>query len=315
MLYRKHEPVLLQDVVNGLAITRDGIYIDATFGRGGHSQAILKHLGSNGRLIALDQDPEAVEAASQIGIFCQDLRFHIKQAAFSNLKHIIQNLGWIGKVNGILIDLGVSSPQLDDAKRGFSFNQNGPLDMRMNPNIGIDAKTWINRASLSEIIRILRQYGEERFAKRIAKAIHSARHISEIATTAQLSHIITEAVPRTRQERYKHPATRTFQAIRIFMNQELDELRHVLAQSLNVLNVGGRLCVISFHSLEDRIVKHFIQRHSTGRDDYLSDLPVKDVTLRRRFKKIGKLIRASACEIKNNPRARSARLRIAEKLD
>src|SRR3990167_6655368 len=276
-----HKPVLLHEVVDGLAIKPNGIYVDGTFGRGGHSRVILQRLGPEGRLIALDKDPAAI-TAGKIGLFC-DPRFCIIHDSFANLQNVMQSRDLMGKINGILLDLGVSSPQLEDSERGFSFIKDGPLDMRMNVTQEMDAATWINRATENEIFHVLREYGEERYAKRIAKAIVLARDPQPITRTKQLADIIAKASPT--REIKKHPATRSFQAIRIFINHELEELQHVLQQCLTVLAVGGRLCVISFHSLEDRIVKRFIQRESTG-DEYPSDLPILYKNIRHHLRKI-----------------------------
>ena len=304
-----HQPVLLHEVIEGLAIQPNGIYIDATFGRGGHSHTILQRLGPEGKLLALDKDLTAVERG-KIRPF-EDPRFCIVHGSFTQLRQTVQDRDWCGKVNGILLDLGVSSPQLDDPERGFSFIKDGPLDMRMNQQTGMDATTWINHATIAEIAYVLRAYGEERFAKRIAHAIVNARENQPVTRTKQLSDIIATAIPT--REIKKHPATRSFQAIRIFINHELEELQECLQQSLEVLAIGGRLCVISFHSLDDRIVKQFIQRESRTAA-YPRGLPIREKHMQYRLRKLGSLIRASEKEISDNPRARSARLRIAEKL-
>lgn len=304
-----HQPVLLNEVVEGLAIKPNGIYVDGTFGRGGHSRVILQRLGPDGRLIALDKDPSAI-AIGKVGPF-RDPRFCIVHKSFAELEAVMQDRGCRGKVDGILLDLGVSSPQLDDPERGFSFLKDGPLDMRMNSEQGMDAATWINQAAENEISRVLFEYGEERYSRRIARTIVAERAIQPITRTKQLADIIAKSSPT--RELKKHPATRSFQAIRIFINRELEDLREGLQQCLDSLAVGGRLCVISFHSLEDRIVKRFIQREVRG-DDYPHDLPIPDKQIRRRLRKVGSLIRPSETEIIYNSRARSARLRIAEKL-
>lgn len=306
----EHASVLLNEAIDGLAIKNDGIYVDATFGRGGHSQAILEKLGPNGRLIAIDLDPEAI-AVSKKAPFVSDSRFEISQCSFDRLESIVSKREWLGQVDGILLDLGVSSPQLDDPSRGFSFQKEGPLDMRMNPNAGTSASTWLNTANQADIADVIYQYGEERFSRRIASAIVRARDIAPILTTTQLANIVANSIPK--KEKHKHPATRTFQAIRIFVNQELRALSNLLSQTLSVLAVGGRLSVISFHSLEDRIVKQFIQRYVKG-DDFPPDLPVMPAQLQQRFKKIGKMIKPTDAEINQNPRARSACLRVAEKI-
>ncbi len=305
----EHDPVLLQEVINGLAIKPNGIYIDATFGRGGHSRHILQKLGPEGRLIAFDKDPTAI-AAAKAGPF-RDPRFCIEHASFTMLQQVMQDRGWDGKIDGILMDLGVSSPQLDRPERGFSFNKDGPLDMRMNPEQGMDAATWINSASATEIAEVLKNYGEERHAKRIARAIVADRDATPFTRTKQLADLIARVNPS--HEIKKHPATRSFQAIRIFINDELGELHTALQQSLSVLAVGGRLCVISFHSLEDRIVKAFIKQQAQG-DMHPPDLPIKAVDIKPHLRRIGKFVRASRDEVAANPRARSACLRIAEKL-
>jgi 16S rRNA (cytosine1402-N4)-methyltransferase len=305
----KHQPVLLTEVIEGLAIKPEGVYMDLTFGRGGHSQAILKSLGPEGRLVAMDKDPAAIQEGER-GSFFNDPRFTIQHASFSEMKNVIEEMGLQQKVNGILMDLGVSSPQLDDPERGFSFTREGPLDMRMNPQQGMDAATWLNQASMKEIMHVLREYGEERFARRIATAIVSEREEHALTTTLQLAQLIERAVPR--REKRIHPATRSFQAIRIFINRELEELKECLAQCLEMMSVGGRLCVISFHSLEDRIVKRFFQREARG-DEYPPGLPIPDVQLCRRLKIIAS-IKATQEEVEQNVRSRSARLRIAEKL-
>lgn len=304
-----HQPVLFAEAIQGLNIKPDGIYVDGTFGRGGHSSGVLAKLGSSGRLIALDKDPEAIARAKQDPF--RDPRFCILHDSFVSLQSIIQDRGFTGKVNGILLDLGVSSPQLDDAMRGFSFNKDGPLDMRMNPQQGVSAATWINQAQEADIANVLWEYGEERYSRRIARGIVYARKKKKFTSTLELAEVIKHSHPKW--ERRIHPATRSFQAIRIFINRELEELAQFLTQSLEILAVGGRLCVISFHSLEDRMVKRFIRRQASG-DDHPPDLPIQHTEDNRRLRKIGGLVRANAEEININPRARSARLRIAEKI-
>lgn len=303
-----HRPVLFDEVIQGLAIRPDGIYVDGTFGRGGHSFGLLQQLGPYGQLMAMDKDPEAIAMGNE-GPFC-DSRFSIVHGTFGNLRKVLKNRGWYGKVNGILLDLGVSSPQLDDANRGFSFKKDGPLDMRMNPKQALNAATWINQAQENEIRRVLWNYGEERYAKRIAAAIVKAREEKPILRTSQLSKVVEKAIPRRKIK--KHPATRTFQAVRIFINRELEELQNCLPQSIEALAKGGRLCIISFHSLEDRIVKQFIQKES--RDPFPREVPVLWSKIEHRLGKIGVLVRPSEAKIRENPRARSARLRIVEKL-
>lgn len=304
-----HQPVLCVEVIAGLAIEPNGYYIDATFGRGGHSALILASLGPEGRLLAIDQDPSAI-AAAQFQPFLNDARFTIESASFTELTELVMERDWMGKVSGVLMDLGVSSPQLDDPARGFSFRQAGPLDMRMNPNRGISAADWLNKAGETEIAQVLREYGEENFSRRIARAIINIRQEKPLTTTVELANLIVAAVPF--HEPNKHPATRSFQAIRIFINQELTALSTALKQCLPILKVGGRLAVISFHSLEDRIVKQFMQAQARG--DAPDKLPLRDSQIVRRLRLVSRLIRPTAAEIELNPRARSARLRIAEKI-
>ncbi|MEJ2141745.1 MAG: 16S rRNA (cytosine(1402)-N(4))-methyltransferase RsmH [Gammaproteobacteria bacterium] len=306
---QEHIPVLLNEAIAGLAIKPNGRYIDGTFGRGGHSRAILKQLGSEGRLLAMDKDPAAIEKAQTD--FTSDERFVLRQGSFAMLEQRVKELGWMGQVDGILLDLGVSSPQLDTADRGFSFLHDGPLDMRMDPHQGISAADWLATAKEQEIIQVLKEYGEERFAKRIARAIVKTRDESPIRTTKQLAAIVAAANPK--HEKGKDPATRSFQAIRIFINQELEDIKSCLSQVIDVLKPGGRLVVISFHSLEDRIIKRFIREQVKG-DDFPPDLPVTHVQLNPKMKAIGKAVHASDEELKINPRARSAVMRIAERL-
>ena len=303
-----HRPVLLEESLEALAIREDGIYIDCTYGRGGHSAAILAELGDRGCLIALDRDADAV--ASALDRFGEDPRFVIEHASFDRLAEIAERQDVAGAVNGILLDLGVSSPQLDDARRGFSFMNDGPLDMRMDMNSGMSAAEWLGEASETEIRDVLRSYGEERFAGRIAHAVVMARQEAPLMTTLQLSKLVERAVPR--REKGKHPATRTFQAIRIRINRELEQLESVLAQSLDVLAPGGRLAVISFHSLEDRIVKRFFRKHSSP-PKLPKGVPVMASEETTVLKLVGKSIAPSARELATNPRARSSRLRIAER--
>jgi 16S rRNA (cytosine1402-N4)-methyltransferase len=300
-----HRTVLLEEAVDALAIRADGAYVDATFGRGGHSRLILDRLGPRGRLIALDRDPEAVAAATRIS----DARFSVVHASFAELAGVLDRLGLEG-VDGVLLDLGVSSPQLDDAARGFSFRRDGPLDMRMDTSRGQTAAQWLDTASEAEIREVIRDYGEERFAKQIAKAIVAARQRGPVVTTGQLADIVGAAV-RTR-EKNKDPATRTFQAVRIYLNQELAHLSLALPQILELLTPGARLAVISFHSLEDRIVKQFMR--DAARADVPIRLPLRERELPQpRLRLIGKPVRPSADEIAANPRARSATLRVAER--
>lgn len=304
-----HLPVLLKEVMENLVTDTSGVYVDGTFGRGGHASALLKRLGKTARLLAFDKDPEAVKAAED-PVF-KDLRFSIRQRSFADLKKCLIEEKVFGKVSGILLDLGVSSPQLDDPLRGFSFNRSGPLDMRMDNSQGMDAATWINAASHNEIRHVLREYGEEREAFRIAREIVQAREKNPILSTGQLAAIIEKARPKRHYEN-KHPATRSFQGIRIFINQELEDLEKGLSQCVEALGVHGRLAVISFHSLEDRIVKRFIAKNS--RHDLPVDLPIAQTLTLPRLVRIGRAIKASDQEITGNMRARSAILRVAEKI-
>ena len=304
-----HETVLLEPAVAALLTDDEGFYVDGTFGRGGHSRQILKGLRETGRLLAIDKDPEAIRAAHFE--FGDDERFEIVQGSFSRLGELVANAGRAGRVNGVRLDLGVSSPQLDEAQRGFSFTQDGPLDMRMNPNEGQSAAQWLASAPEQEIADVIYRYGEERFSRRMARAIVEQRKIVPFTTTLQLAEIIKNANPAW--EKHKHPATRAFQAIRIHINSELDDLQSVLRQALDVLCVGGRLAVISFHSLEDRMVKQFISEQVKG-DDYPVGVPVQYADLNPRMKKVGKAVKADEAEIGANPRARSAIMRVAEKI-
>ena len=305
----KHAPVLLHEAVNALTIKPDGIYVDGTFGRGGHSEAILQQLNEHGKLIAIDKDETAVNYARKK--FAKDSRFSIVQGSFSQLQIIAKAENIMDKVDGILLDLGISSPQLDEAERGFSFMRDGPLDMRMNQQQSLDAATWLQHANEKEIADVLYEYGEEKFSRRLAKAIVLARSSEKIVRTTQLAEIIKRAHPKW--ERHKHPATRSFQAIRIFINRELEDLQQVLEQCVEVLKVGGRFTIISFHSLEDRIVKQFVQRQQHG-NDLLRNLPLTKDQIPMRLRRIGKAIKPSVAEINDNIRSRSAILRIAEKL-
>lgn len=283
--------------------------MDCTFGRGGHSRAILERLGSGGRLLVMDKDPEAAALAREMA--SRHPCMECIQAGFGELGRELEQRGVCGQVDGILFDLGVSSPQLDDAGRGFSFAREGDLDMRMDPHSGISAADWINQAGEREIARVLFEYGEERHSRRIARAIVRARQEAPVTSTTQLAEIIAAANPSW--ERDKHPATRSFQGIRIFINNELEELRKGLAAAFDCLRVGGRLLVISFHSLEDRIVKRFM-RDLVRSDPYPRDLPIRAEALQSRLQIMGKPVTPGAAEVRGNPRARSARLRIGEKL-
>jgi 16S rRNA (cytosine1402-N4)-methyltransferase len=304
-----HRPVMLEASVTALAVKPAGVYVDATFGRGGHSRLILKQLGPQGRLLAIDKDPEAVAYAR--AHFAGDARFSIVQGSFAQLTEIAEASGILRRVDGVLLDLGVSSPQLDQPERGFSFLQDGPLDMRMDPTSGQSAAKWLEGIEVKELARVLKEYGEERHAMRIAKAIVQAGQQAPIHTTRELAEIVARANPSW--EKGKHPATRSFQAIRIHINRELEELRQALTQVLEVLAPGGRLAVISFHSLEDRMVKRFMREQSRG-DPFPAGLPVTRDQLRPAMRLVGKPGSADARELAENPRARSAVLRVAERL-
>ncbi len=303
-----HLPVLFHEALEALNIIPDGIYIDGTFGRGGHSGAILKALGASGRLLAIDKDPDAIACAERL--FAGDVRFKIIQGSFAELERIADAAGCSGRVNGVLLDLGVSSPQFDRAERGFSFLNDGPLDMRMDNRSGVSAADWLNSAGADAMAQVFKTYGEERFARRIARAIVEARTVQPIMTTRQLSEIVSAANPSW--EKGKHPATRCFQAIRIHVNRELEDLKDCLDQSLRVLVPGGRLVVISFHSLEDRIVKRFMRDAERG-DRFPAGIPVTEQQRNSRLTLIGKAIKPSRQEVEANPRSRSAVLRVAER--
>jgi 16S rRNA (cytosine1402-N4)-methyltransferase len=306
----EHEPVLAEEALAGLAVRRDGCYVDGTYGRGGHSSRILARLGPEGRLLALDKDPAAVADATER--FRNDFRFAIRHADFEDMRgHAEAHFGGRA-VLGVLLDTGVSSPQLDCADRGFSFAHDGPLDMRMNTDDGQTAAEWLGCVSEADLVRTIRQYGEEPAARRVAGAIVAARREKPIATTAQLAAIVTRALPRAPGRR-THPATRVFQAIRIAVNDELGALERGLAAALALLAESGRLVVISFHSLEDRIVKRFIAHEARG-DPAYAGLPDIPVWARPGLKPVGRLVRPGPEEIARNPRSRSARMRIAEKL-
>ncbi|MDO6682272.1 MULTISPECIES: 16S rRNA (cytosine(1402)-N(4))-methyltransferase RsmH [unclassified Oceanobacter] len=303
-----HATVLLEPTVDGCLNDPSGVYIDGTFGRGGHSRLLLSKLAADGRLFGFDKDPRAIETGEQL--HQEDERFNIVQASFADMKQEMAARG-IERINGILLDLGVSSPQLDDPERGFSFMRDGPLDMRMNPDAGMSAAEWVATTDENEIIRVLREYGEERFARRMARAILAARATAPITRTLQLAELIKEANPAW--ERHKHPATRAFQAIRIAVNNELGDLERVLDESVDFLLPGGRLAVISFHSLEDRMVKRFIRAQEKGRD-VPPGFPILEADLGKTMKRIGKAIMPDDDEVRSNARARSAVLRIAERL-
>ena len=295
--------------MEALALRPDGRYVDGTFGRGGHSRAILARLGPAGRLLGLDRDPEALAAGRDLAD--QDPRFSMERCRFAELGAVAERTGLSGRIDGILLDIGVSSPQLDDPSRGFSFSTEGPLDMRMDPDSGESAAQWLAGAAEAEVARVLRELGEERFAGRIARAIVQARLQGPIRTTRALATLCEAAVPT--REPGKHPATRTFQAIRIHINHELEELVTCLAQVCDLLAVDGRLAVISFHSLEDRIVKRFIRDQARG-ERFPRGVPVTAAEAHPRLRPIGRAIHASPTEVAANPRSRSAVLRVAERL-
>jgi len=307
----EHLPVMFAEALQQLAIKENGVYLDCTFGRGGHSQGILNLLGPSGRLLAFDRDLDAI-SSDYAQAMLEDKRFKLKHTPFSELENIVVSEGLAGKVDGILMDLGVSSPQLDNPERGFSFLRDGPLDMRMDGNSGVTAEQWLAAVDEKELVKVLFEYGEERFARRIARAIVEKRAVSPITTTRELAKLIEDVVPG--KEKHKHPATRSFQAIRIEINSELDELKAVLQQSAQILKSGGRLVVISFHSLEDRIVKRFIRAES-GAKYNPGKLPIKEIDIAKGILKItGKALKAGAQEIAQNPRARSAVMRVAERV-
>jgi len=303
-----HYSVLLQESVGGLNIRPDGKYIDCTFGRGGHSERILTQLNAQGRLLAIDQDPEAIEFAQQH--FTQP-NFEIQYGSFECLESYCEAREWVGKVDGVLVDLGVSSPQLDDAERGFSFMREGPLDMRMNNASGMSALQWLQQVDEKTLNNVLRQYGEEKFSGRIARHIKEAVGANQLSTTLDLADLVKKVSPKV--DKNKHPATRTFQAIRIAVNRELDVLKTLLESSVKVLAPQGRLSAISFHSLEDRIVKQYIRDQSRIRDLF-PDSPIQLEVAEPVIKKVGKPIFPSEKECKENSRSRSAVLRVAEKL-
>ncbi len=305
----EHYSVMLDEAIEGLAIKADGTYIDATYGRGGHSQAILSALGAQGRLLAFDRDLEAVADAKKK--MSEEPRFEMIHSEFGNMDKAIRHHGLFGKVDGILCDLGVSSPQLDNAERGFSFRFDGALDMRMDQSQGQSAAAWLQVAEEREIEKVLRDYGEERYARRIASKIVTQRQSAPIATTAELRELIIQASPR--REHHKDPATRCFQALRIQVNDELGELKKLLDQALSILAPAGRLIIISFHSLEDRIVKRFMRKHSQTINNVPSEIPLLAKNSMTALKRVGKALKASEKELAENPRSRSAIMRIAEK--
>lgn len=299
---------MLEEAIAALDIHEDGRYIDCTFGRGGHSRAILSRLGRQGRLLALDKDPHAVASADAASL-CADPRFELVRADFRELGKVARDLGLDGRVDGVLMDLGVSSPQLDDPQRGFAFLHDGPLDMRMDPNGGPSAAQWLAEAGEKEISDVIHRYGEERYARRIARAIVESRNVQPLLTTGQLAALIEKTIPR--REHHKHPATRSFQALRIHVNRELEALERGLEQAVEVLAPGGRLVVIAFHSLEDRIVKRFIRTESQGKPQPRR-LPVREEERPVRLMARGRK-RPNALEVARNPRSRSAVMRVAER--
>jgi 16S rRNA (cytosine1402-N4)-methyltransferase len=303
----EHTPVLAGEALAGLALEADGYYVDATFGRGGHTALLLQALGREGRVLALDRDPQAIAAGRRR--FADEMRLTLVHASFADLATLVPANAQ--PCRGVLFDLGVSSPQLDDAQRGFSFRADGPLDMRMDPTHGEPVAAWLARAGLDEIRQVIATFGEERFARRVAQAIVAARRVSALSRTSELAAVVASAV-RTR-EPGKHPATRTFQALRMFINDELGQLARGLAGALEVLAPGGRLVAISFHSLEDRAVKQFMQRESQV-DPALKRLPVIPPSARPRLKLVGRKLRPGEAEVARNPRSRSALLRVAERL-
>ncbi|HDY97216.1 MAG TPA: 16S rRNA (cytosine(1402)-N(4))-methyltransferase RsmH [Pseudomonas sabulinigri] len=304
----QHVSVLLNEALEGLAIKPDGLYVDGTFGRGGHSRALLSGLAPGGRLIAFDKDPEAIRTGNELAAI--DGRFVVVQRSFADMAQELKDRGLHGKVDGILLDLGVSSPQLDDPERGFSFMNDGPLDMRMNPGMGQSAADWVNSAAEADIATVLKEYGEERFSKRMARAVVTRRAQQPFTRTADLAEVIKEANPAW--EKGKNPSTRAFQGIRIFINRELEDLADGLRAAVESLAPGGRLVVISFHSLEDRMVKQFMRREAKGAP-LPRDLPIRDIDIPVSVNLVGKAIKPSAAEVAANPRSRSAMLRIAEK--
>ena len=303
-----HQTVLLREAVDALVTNPAGFYVDGTFGRGGHSRYLLSLLEGDGALLGVDKDPLACAEAQALA--AGEPRFEFYHGSFARLPQQLRRMG-IDAVDGILLDLGVSSPQLDEAERGFSFLHDGPLDMRMDTSSGETAAEWLSHAGEGDIAGVLREYGEERFARRIAAAIVAAREEAPISSTGRLAKVVSEANPKW--EKHKHPATRAFQAIRIKVNRELEDLQELLAAALDMLRVGGRLVVISFHSLEDRMVKRYMRDMARG-ENFPPGLPVRDSALNRRMRLVGKAVKASDEEVAENPRARSAIMRVAEKI-
>ncbi len=304
-----HRTVMLNEAVDALAVRPDGIYFDGTYGRGGHSRLILQRLGPRGRLVGFDKDVQAVQAAQRE--LAQEPRFTMVHDSFARIAEVAEAFDLLGRVDGLLLDLGVSSPQLDQADRGFSFMQDGPLDMRMDTTRGESAAQWLAHVEEDELARVIREYGEERFARRIARAIVAGRERQPLRRTAELAALIERAVPR--RDPHKHPATRTFQAIRIHINRELEALQQCLRDALEVLARGARLVVISFHSLEDRLVKRFMREQARGQR-LPKGVPVRHEQSNARLRILGKARRPSEQEVADNPRARSAIMRVAEVL-
>ena len=305
-----HNPVMINRVIEGLNIIRNGTYVDCTFGRGGHSRNILEKIGEKGKLIAIDKDKAAEDYAKEY--FSKYKRFYFEKSNFSDIEYILKKYNDSKKVNGILLDLGVSSPQLDEADRGFSFMKEGPIDMRMDTTNKMTAMLWLQEAEIDEISRVLKKYGEEKYSYRIAKSIKKSIEDKSLKTTLDLSNIINNCYPKNKLYK-KNPSTKSFQAIRIFINKELQELEKILKDCLELIEKEGRLVVISFHSLEDRIVKNFINKHSDGKN-IISKLPITNISSNLRLKKVKIPLKASDDEINQNVRARSARIRVAEKL-
>lgn len=299
--------MLFDESLEALMISPEGVYFDGTFGRGGHSNGILQQLGESGRLFSMDRDPQAAKVAEEI----EDTRLVFRQGAFSQFDVLFPNM-LANSVDGVLLDLGVSSPQLDQAERGFSFRREGELDMRMDPTTGFTAKEFVNNAEIGELANVIARLGEERFAKKIAREIITARNLATITTTTDLAEIVKRAIPVRFHVEGRHPATRTFQAIRIHVNNELGELEIFLGKIFSVLKHGGRIVIISFHSLEDKVVKQFVKKHSS--DDLPPEIPVRDASLFKKLKLIGRPVRPSEVEINANPRSRSSIMRIVEKL-
>ena len=305
-----HNPVMINRVIEGLNIISNGTYVDCTFGRGGHSRNILEKIGEKGKLIAIDKDKAAEDYAKEY--FSKYKRFYFEKSNFSDIEYILEKYNDSKKVNGILLDLGVSSPQLDEADRGFSFMKEGPIDMRMDTTNKMTAMLWLQEAEIDEISRVLKKYGEEKYSYRIAKSIKKSIEDKSLKTTLDLSNIINNCYPKNKLYK-KNPSTKSFQAIRIFINKELQELEKILKDCLDLIEKEGRLVVISFHSLEDRIVKNFINKHSDGKN-IISKLPITNISSNLRLKKVKIPLKASDDEINQNVRARSARIRVAEKL-